>query len=65
MADKNRIIDAIRELNPTAAAEWLATFTMDELREYHDRLMSLMDATAGARWLRRGDTAAIYVREAA
>lgn len=65
MADKYRIIDAIREINPTAAVEWLARFTENELCEYYDRLMSLMHPESGARWVRRGDTAAIFAREVA
>jgi hypothetical protein len=63
VADKNRLIDAIREINPTAAAEWLARFTDVELRDYYERLMGLLHPVAGARWMRRGEAAAIFVRE--
>lgn len=49
MAEKNRIIDAIREINPTAAADWLAAFPMAELERYHRRLMDLIERVrAGA-----------------
>jgi len=63
LADKHRLIDAIREINPTAAVDWLARFTESELRDYYDRLMSLMHPDSGARWIRRGEAAAIFVRE--
>ena len=63
MADKYRLIDAIREINPTAAVDWLARFTEHELRDYYERLMSLMHPESGARWMRRGGVAAIFVRE--
>ncbi|MFM1821943.1 MAG: hypothetical protein RI967_209 [Planctomycetota bacterium] len=43
VAEKNRIIDAIREINPTAAAEWLAAFPLSELERYHGRLMDLIE----------------------
>ncbi len=43
MAEKNRIIDAIREINPTAAADWLAAFSVAELEGYHRRLMELIE----------------------
>ncbi len=63
MAEKYRLIDAIREINPTAATEWLARFTDVELREYYERLMTLLHPTAGGRWLRRGNASAIFARE--
>jgi hypothetical protein len=63
VADKNRLIDAIREINPTAAVDWLARFTEVELRDYYERLMGLLDPSPGARWMRRGEAAAIFVRE--
>ncbi len=65
MAEKHRLIDAIREINPTAAAEWLESFSAGELRDYYERLMALMDPARGSRWLRRGEAAAIFMREVA
>ena len=65
MAEKHRLIDAIREINPTAAAEWLESFSAGELRDYYERLMALVDPVPGSRWLRRGESAAIFIREVA
>lgn len=48
MAEKNRIIDAIREINPTAAADWLAAFPLAELERYHRRLMDLIERVRAA-----------------
>lgn len=63
MPEKYRLIDSIREINPTAAADWLSRFSEVELRDYYERLMSLLHPVTGACWTRRGESAAIFVRE--
>jgi len=47
---KTELIDAVRELNPTASPEFLAQFREDQLQEYFEHLLTvdLHDLTAPA-----------------
>lgn len=65
MADKHRLIAEIRDINPSADAAWLASFSESELRDYLDHLMVALEQPARARWVRRGDAPAISMRECA
>jgi hypothetical protein len=39
--DKNELIEGIREINRGATAEFLASFSEEELRAYLDHLMDI------------------------
>lgn len=48
-----RLVDAIRELNPSAASDWLLEFDETELRNYLCRLELAADRGPSARgWIR-------------
>jgi hypothetical protein len=57
MLNKQQIIDRIREVNRSAAAEWLARFTDAQLRTYLEHLqLTLEPRGRSSRWLRPGDS---------
>ena len=48
--DKDRLISAIQELNPTARRTWLGSFPEEELREYLGHLEFAKGPRSGARF---------------
>ncbi|MCL4211526.1 MAG: hypothetical protein HRU76_07800 [Phycisphaeraceae bacterium] len=51
---KSQLINAIREVNQSAATEWLSRFDVEELREYLDHLQLVIEPRGGhSRWTRR------------
>ncbi|MFM7134974.1 MAG: hypothetical protein ACKO0W_11715 [Planctomycetota bacterium] len=65
MTSKASLIDAIREINPTAGAEWLARFSEAELEQYLDHLRTMLVPNGIARWVRPAAQPAAFVRESA
>ena len=65
MPQKNRIIDEIRELNPSAEHQWLESFSIQELEHYRDHLRITLEPASSARWIRRSDLAPVTMRESA
>lgn len=57
-----QLIERILDLNPGATAQYLATFSRDNLRDYLDHLHS-SSGPRGSRWIRRGDSPGIVGRE--
>jgi hypothetical protein len=63
--EKNRIIDEINALNPSADRTWLESFKVEELADYLDHLKIVLEPASKARWVRRGNLAPIAMRECA
>lgn len=61
----SRLIDEIRELNPSADAGFLAAFSATELEDYRRRLELASDAPKSLPWIRRNDVWPVAVRECA
>ncbi len=64
MTDLERIIENIRDLNPSVSAAWLARFSELELAHYLDHLR-VLSLPRGSSWERRDDLPAISAYEAA
>ncbi len=64
MTELERLIENIRDLNPSVSAEWLGRFSELDLSHYleHLRVLSL---PRGSSWERRDDLPAISAYEAA
>ena len=64
MIETARLIEEIRDVNPSVSVEWLSRFSVPELSHYlaHLRVMSL---PRGRSWERRDDLPAISAYEAA
>lgn len=59
-----QLVDRIMELNPSASGQFLVNFRREALRDYLDHLVCTSAPRGrGARWLRRGDTPGIIVRD--
>ncbi len=59
-----QLVDRIMELNPSASGQFLVNFRREALRDYLDHLVCTSSPRGReARWLRRGDTPGIVVRE--
>ncbi len=57
---RERLVERIREANPSATTGWLASFDEDALALYLDHLEAACEPRGrGARWVRPGDTRAI------
>lgn len=57
MPDKQRLIEMIQEINPTAAVDWLERFDAGALRDYLDHLqLTLEPRGRRSSWIRRGDS---------
>ncbi len=65
MAEQYRLIDEIRELNPTASSDWLMEFEASALREYLERLRAVQEPAAPVCLTRRADEEPIHYRECA
>jgi hypothetical protein len=66
MLDKARIIDAIQEINTSAAKVWLEAFDASALRRYLDHLQITREPRGRASvWVRPGDSPAIVGRRPA
>ncbi|MBI1303286.1 MAG: hypothetical protein GC172_05810 [Phycisphaera sp.] len=65
MAELYRLIDEIRELNPSAPSEWLMEFDATALREYLERLRAVQEPAAPVCFTRRPDEEPIHYRECA
>jgi hypothetical protein len=65
VADIHRLIAEIRDINPSAEAAWLATFSEADLRDYLAHLMVTLEQPSRARWVRRADSPAVSMRECA
>ncbi len=65
MSEKSALIASICEINPSASAEWLSTFSERDLREYLSHLGVTREPAALTRWVRRADRAPMTMREAA
>ena len=65
MAEKHQLIVEIRELNPSAAHDWLSAFSASELLEYLEHLHTSFEPATAARWVRRSDAPAFSMRECA
>lgn len=64
MQDKQHIIEEIRDLNRSAAREWLAAFTDGQLRRYLDHLYTTLEPRGRAsRWVRDGCIPAIVAMQ--
>jgi len=61
----HRLIDEIRELNPTAPNEWLMEFDAHALREYLERLRAVQEPASPVCFTRRADEEPIHYRECA
>jgi hypothetical protein len=57
-----QLIERILDLNPGATAQYLATFSRENLRDYFDHLHS-STGPRGSCWIRRGDSPGIVGRE--
>ena len=62
---KNRIIDDICEVNPSAQRGWLDMFSLDELEHYRAHLLTTLEPPSTTRWVRLGDLSAMAMRECA
>jgi hypothetical protein len=57
---RERLIERIREVNPSATTGWLASFDEEALALYVEHLEAAREPRGrGARWVRPGDTRAI------
>ncbi len=65
MAELYRLIDEIRELNPSAPGEWLMEFDPRALREYLERLRAVQESAVPVCFTRRADEEPIHYRECA
>ena len=66
MQSKNRLIDGIMQMNPTARAEWLDHFDTAALRRYLDHLLHAVEPRGRASyWFRDGETTAVVTRRSA
>jgi len=66
MVEKNQIIQAIRELNPTANGEWLEAFRLDALIRYlHHLRYAQLPRAAGGRWQRDPSMPPVVARHSA
>ncbi|MDA0803675.1 MAG: hypothetical protein O2819_07995 [Planctomycetota bacterium] len=63
--NKSQLIDAIRDLNPSADRAWLGLFSKEELGRYLQHLHHAQSPRGGPAWERDGETGAIVVRHAA
>ena len=61
MLTKSQLINAIRELNPTAGARWLGRFDAKALRRYLEHLHHVL-GPRGDGWVRRSETTAVVGR---
>lgn len=60
---REQVVDRIITINPTATAEFLASFNEDSLTKYLDHLVTASGPRGGhSRWLRPGDSPAIWGR---
>ena len=60
MLEKAKIIDAIREINVSAARDWLDKFDAPALHHYLDHLQRTIEPRGGhSIWVRRHETPAI------
>ena len=60
MLSQDRLIDLIRELNPSSKREWLSQFKSEKLRQYLDHLEYMQEPRSRrSHWTRPGDTPAI------
>lgn len=65
MLTKDRLVELIRETNPSPSREWLMQFRTDQLRTYLDHLdMTHEPRGRHSRWARPGDTPAVVWRKA-
>jgi hypothetical protein len=66
MLSKERIIQAIQQINRSARREWLSMFDALALRRYLDHLQRTLEPRGGhSVWVRPNETAAIVTREPA
>jgi hypothetical protein len=65
VAEHYRLIDEIRELNPTASSNWLMEFDATALREYLERLRAVQEPATPVCFTRRADEEPIHYRECA
>ena len=61
----SRVIDEIRDLNPTADAAFLSEFAADELETYLRRLRMAVEAPKSLPWVRRNDVWPVAMRDCA
>ena len=59
LAAKSRLIDQILEFNPTASADFLATFSGEHLANYLSHLTLASGPRGNTPWMRPGDSPAI------
>ncbi|MSR41723.1 MAG: hypothetical protein EXS10_07450 [Phycisphaerales bacterium] len=64
MTDIERLIEDIRDVNPSVSAEWLGRFSQIELAHYLDHLR-VLTLPRGSSWERRDNLPAISAYEAA
>ena len=61
---KTTLIECIRQINASAAREWLETFDVPALRRYLQNLQRTLEPRGGRSWVRPAEAPAAITRRA-